>query len=460
MQTLRQWQSKCIERALDKYSAGDKHFFVVATPASGKTIMAAHVIKSLFMQDKIDYVLVLSPSINVSKSFSETISQIMGKPFDGKFGSIGQSLTYYSLGFLGEQFWTIFDNYRVLVICDEVHHCSASLISSFANMWGKQLRDTIQKKAAYTLSLSGTPWRSDQTPVALGEYCTNNIIKPDYIYGLKEAIHDNVCRQPKIIAIDSNEIIYSEGNKNKRYYKSIRALIENEEIPYQSLLENDEIINFMLQKSIDRLVDLRRDSPNAGGLIVASNVIHAQTIHHILVSKFRQSAEIVTYHSDNPEEVINTFKQSSTSWIVSVGMISEGTNIPRLQVCCYLSRIKTELYFRQVLGRILRVTPRQHPYSYLYILAEEKLIEFASRVDDDLPEYSVLIKASDQHKKTEESKINQPSNHSPLDNQACNDNVDNEEAISIPNRPVNDFEIDDKKTSFQGLYEEMLLLQE
>ena len=32
-------------------------------------------------------------------------------------------------------------------------------------------------------------------------------------------------------------------------------------------------------------------------------------------------------------------------------MISEGTDIPRLQLCCYLSRIRTELHYRQVLGR-------------------------------------------------------------------------------------------------------------
>ena len=35
-------------------------------------------------------------------------------------------------------------------------------------------------------------------------------------------------------------------------------------------------------------------------------------------------------------------------------MISEGTDIPRLRVCCHLSRIRTELRYRQVLGRILR----------------------------------------------------------------------------------------------------------
>ena len=43
------------------------------------------------------------------------------------------------------------------------------------------------------------------------------------------------------------------------------------------------------------------------------------------------------------------FTDSDAPWIVSVGMISEGTNVPRLRVCCHLTRVKTELYFRQVL---------------------------------------------------------------------------------------------------------------
>jgi superfamily II DNA or RNA helicase len=73
-------------------------------------------------------------------------------------------------------------------------------------------------------------------------------------------------------------------------------------------------------------------------------------------------------------------------------MISEGTDIPRLQVCCHLSRIRTELHFRQVLGRILR---RQAGESseiggWLYILAEPSLAEFARRIGEDLPEQNVV----------------------------------------------------------------------
>lgn len=73
-------------------------------------------------------------------------------------------------------------------------------------------------------------------------------------------------------------------------------------------------------------------------------------------------------------------------------MISEGTDIPRLQVCCHLSRIRTELHFRQVLGRILRRQAGEPPEvgGWLYVLAESSLTEFARRINDDLPEQNVV----------------------------------------------------------------------
>jgi hypothetical protein len=70
-------------------------------------------------------------------------------------------------------------------------------------------------------------------------------------------------------------------------------------------------------------------------------------------------------------------------------MISEGTNIPRLRVCCHLSRVKTELYFRQILGRILRAT-RQGEEGFLYMPAEPSLIKYAYQLAEDIPASNVV----------------------------------------------------------------------
>ncbi|MFA0703886.1 DEAD/DEAH box helicase, partial [Vibrio sp. 10N.222.48.A8] len=114
-------------------------------------------------------------------------------------------------------------------------------------------------------------------------------------------------------------------------------------------------MEYLLGLGCKKLAEIRSRSPTAGGLIVAASVQHAQTIKKVLSEKYAQSVSIVTYRHEEPLAEIERYRRSDTQWIVSVGMISEGTDIPRLQVCCHMSSVKTELYFRQVLGRILRV---------------------------------------------------------------------------------------------------------
>ncbi|MBF4227941.1 diguanylate cyclase, partial [Vibrio anguillarum] len=95
---------------------------------------------------------------------------------------------------------------------------------------------------------------------------------------------------------------------------------------------------------------------------------------------------------EDPLAEIERYRQSGAQWIVSVGMISEGTDIPRLQVCCHMSSVKTELYFRQVLGRILRVNSGINQQAWLYTFAEQNLIEFSERIEQDIPDSCMFAK--------------------------------------------------------------------
>lgn len=240
------------------------------------------------------------------------------------------------------------------------------------------------------MALTGTPWRSDNTPIVLSDYCTESgKVHTDYRYGLGEATSDGVCRMPRITAVDNSQIRVSEGTKSV-YYSSFNDLLSNSACRYQDLLENDSLIIDILSRATSKLNDLRKKSSNAGGLIVATSVSHAQKISHLLYSELNESSEIATYAEDNPLATIRQFRNSKSKWIISVGMISEGTNLPRLQVCCYLTRVKTELYFRQVLGRILRTTGNPNENGYLFMPAEPTLIEYAQRVSEDIPESNVL----------------------------------------------------------------------
>ena len=382
---LRAWQQECIDLAIKKFKSDQKHFLVLATPGAGKTHMSATLAKRLMNDNLIDLVLCFSPSTLVSFDFKDSLSTQLNAKFDGKIGATGQSLTYQYMQYLDDRFWELFINFRVLVIFDEIHHCSGSNTSN-ANSWGEQIISNIQDKAAYTIALTGTPWRSDNMPIALSNYCykTQKIIC-DYSYGLKEAINDNVCRIPQIIAIDNDQISVTK-NDEQESFSSFLDLLSQSILPFKEIIDNDEVIEQLLTRANKKLQNIRRVNTNDGGLIFASSVIHANQIFSILKNKLNKHATIVTYKEDMPSDLIRDYRTSNEEWIISVGMISEGTNIPRLQVCCHLTNIKTEMHYRQILGRILRVTSSPDQTAILYMLAEPKLVEYAYRVSQDIPD--------------------------------------------------------------------------
>ncbi|YCO02806.1 DEAD/DEAH box helicase [Vibrio sp. VNB-15] len=389
---LRTWQAECVAQVIDKFTSNKRsHFFCQATPGAGKTVMAAEVAKRLFQEDMIDLVLCFSPSLSVAEGMKKTFSWKLECSFNGGLGSLGGSYTYQSIRFLDENFWNTVSKYRVLVVFDEIHHCSFD-DEGRSNSWGLEIVSKIQSFARYTLALSGTPWRSDRLPIVMAEYSDpEGMLICDYQYGLQQAVENEVCRRPKIVLIDNEHLSVKAGSDNQ-HFVSILDCLKQSDVSYQSVIHNEDAMNYILNSGCQKLVQIRKQSPSAGGLVVASSIKHAKDIQKRLVEHFNQSACIVTYHHDNPLNEIESFRHSNVQWIVSVGMISEGTDIPRLQVCCHMSSVKTELYFRQVLGRILRVNDSPNQEAWLYTFAEESLIGFAERIEQDIPDSCMYIK--------------------------------------------------------------------
>lgn len=392
---LRQWQQECFQEARKHYSELNKHFLCLATPGAGKTVLASEIAAYLIDKDKIDFVICFSPSTEISNGMRKTFSKRLNCNFDGVIGSIGCSYTYQNMRFFNDDYWKLLRNNRVLVVFDEIDHCAGSS-NEDTNMWGEDIIKNIQDNASYTLALTGTPWRSDLLPITLATYSDpGNKIQCNYIYSLQQAVNDGVCRNPKIVLIDNEEISVTTQAQETKIFRSLKALLKAPLISYQDLITHDAVIQYILAKGCHKLSEIRRLNPDAGGLIVASSVDHAQKIMTLLTEKLLQTAVIVTYKEQNSSDKIKYFRCSNTQWIVSVGMVSEGTDIPRLQVCCHLSRVKTELYFRQVLGRILRVNNSMNQEAWLFTFAEEKLSIFANRIEQELPDACVLVRSNE-----------------------------------------------------------------
>src|SRR4029079_2725927 len=83
------------------------------------------------------------------------------------------------------------ERFKTLVILDEVHHAGDAL------SWGESVREAFEP-ARRRLSLTGTPFRSDITPIPFITCAPGADSVPrsvaDYTYGYGEALADHVVR--------------------------------------------------------------------------------------------------------------------------------------------------------------------------------------------------------------------------------------------------------------------------
>ncbi|WMS86701.1 DEAD/DEAH box helicase [Pleionea litopenaei] len=388
---LRNWQRDCVAKAHEHFKTNSNHFLCLATPGAGKTVMAAQLAKELYETKKIDLVLCFSPSISVARNMQSTFERLTNKRFDGKVGALGCSYTYQSMINLCRDFWDIFETYKVLVVFDEIHHCGGSSYED-ANRWGQEIIVNIKEQATYSLAMTGTPWRSDQSAIVLSQYQNNSQkIECHYTYGLREAINDKVCRKPTMVLIDNECILLTENDSTTKEYSSLQRLIVDSGIRYEDIIYSVETLRYILGRACSKLSEIRNVNPLAGGLIVASSVRHAELVCELIRNAFNQSAVMVSYQHKNSAQTISQFRNNNVQWIVSIGMVSEGTDIPRLQVCCHLSRIRTELYFRQVLGRILRTNQFDNQEAWLFTICDPDLEKYAKRIEEEVPEAPVIF---------------------------------------------------------------------
>jgi len=405
--SLRTWQKNCLSKAIEIYQTGQQNFMCVAAPGAGKTRFSASLAKSLLDVDHIDFVLCFAPSVSIQNSIQETFRIILNDRFDGRLGAKGLVITYQGIQYAYQELAHVIKNYRVLIISDEIHHC-ASGVSSTSNQWGQLLVSLISEGNPLTLTLSGTPWRSDSTKIALQSYSGEpQELDTDFVYGLGDAVRDKVCRRPNLILLDNSSIDVQE-NAETHKFSSIRQAIEAEKLKYSELLTHQDSLSQLMTYAHEELIRIREKHPQAAGLVVASSIDQARRISQFIITNFNESSIVVSYDQIDAHDKIRDFQNSETDWIVSIGMVSEGTDIPRLQICAYLSNVRTELYFRQVLGRILRINKEQDEPCSMIAFAEPKLIEYSERINQDLPEDSMKIKVIEEQtlvKKTDSNTL-------------------------------------------------------
>ena len=80
--------------------------------------------------------------------------------------------------------------------------------------WGRSTLAAFER-ARFRLLLSGTPFRSDNTPIPWVTYDDDGISRADYAYGYTDALIDGVCRPVTFHTYDGDMEWMSDGRRRR-----------------------------------------------------------------------------------------------------------------------------------------------------------------------------------------------------------------------------------------------------
>ena len=413
---LRDWQSTAIRKAMYWFAEekSDRRFLLNVAPGAGKTICACVIAKELLDRKEIERVVVIAPRTEVVRQWAQEFKRVTGKymlKISGAGAAIADSgvdvcATWQAIESLEDAFQILCRNHETLVICDEYHH--AAIEASWGIGANKSFED-----AKYRLLLSGTPIRTDRAKTVAHDDEGTIAISEGGTYSLTygEAVNLKYCRPATfhrhagtfdVVLPDKEKITVSsknEGNFPSKIFDRIEGLKEALNFyklacttKYEEDGKTPDINSYqatMLKAGIEKLNEAREILPTAGGLVIARNIKTADYMKKLL-EMMDEKPIIVHSETPNPEENIAQFKNTVKRWIVSVGMISEGVDIPRLRVLVYLPSSKTELTFRQSMGRVVR-TFGHDDISHAYVVMPSILTfeDYAFRVEEEMRAFGV-----------------------------------------------------------------------
>ena len=455
----RDWQQDALQQTMARYQSGNATMLVEACPAAGKSRFAIAAAKHLMDIGRINFVVILAPTTILRdqwselclehgvdivgdtttlllKSYREHREGVKGAPCvelnngicitpqlaSGK--DVAQDLDFI----LKELDATGAKRLRGLVIVDEVHHNAAT------KSWGDVVNDSLSGAELF-LGLTGTPYRSDDNKIVLMDYqhthteklnldySVDHLLgKPDYRYTYAQALADGIVlpmvfsRQYGVVEVDITEgdevtsevLDFAGEDGNGNYFHPKTGLIDQQKINarLRAFLdtEKSDFPELMLEDAAQQLSALRAGGDyKAGGLVVCVDIDAAKKANDFLNSKGYRSMLLTSKDTSEDDlaqasKVAQRFSDSyEYEWLVSVKMVNEGVDIPRLRMLTYLTNVKTLMFFTQTVARAIRLPKEvadapletrlqyasEHP-AFVVIPADPDIQAFAASVEDDV----------------------------------------------------------------------------
>ena len=376
--SLRGWQRV----ALAQFEASaSPNFLTVATPGAGKTTFALTAARRALVARAIRRVVIVVPTQHLKFQWAHAAERLdihLDPEWNLGYGGLppdvhGVVVTYQQVAVEPASLRPMVR--QALVVLDEIHHAGDS------RAWGDAIRQAFDP-AWRRLSLSGTPFRSDQRTIPFINY-VGELAQPDFEYGYGDALKDGRVVRPVYFPRINGRMEWTapDGMEHEATFDDRLSRELASQRLRTALDAAGEWMPSVLGQAHAQLMHLRARDPRAAGLAIAIDQEHAKAIAALMQERLGVSPTIATSDDPAASDKISRFADGIAPWIVAVRMVSEGVDIPRLRVGVYATNTVTELFFRQAVGRLVRWNARLgRQGAYMFIPDDVRLRKFGAAI--------------------------------------------------------------------------------
>jgi superfamily II DNA or RNA helicase len=378
----RPWQAAFLDQHA---GAADPDFLLVATPGSGKTLAACHAVRAA----GCDQVVVVCPTTALRAQWADAADRV-GLHLDPRWRNAdgawradvdGVVVTYQQVASAPDLFAHHLGR-STFVVLDEIHHAGELAT------WGTALRRAFEG-ARRRLALSGTPFRSDARAIPFVRYDEDRRCSPDFSYGYGQAVADAVCRPLAFRLLDATLRWRVDQQETIAAFADELGPQDDARRLRTAIDPTTPLLAQMLRDADALLVKARAVIPDAAGLLLCDDRAHARASAALLRTIAGEKPVVVVSDEPGAHARIERFARGGADaprWLVAVNMVSEGVDVPRLTVAAYATVKRTDLFFRQAVGRVVRRRPQDPDdlVATVFLPADPALTGCAERVEVEL----------------------------------------------------------------------------
>lgn len=373
----RKWQTEFLREWDDREPHAP--FMLIAIPGGGKTMAALEACRRWMAAGSDRRVIFVVPTDNLREQWKDEAANfgisLQTKEFGTNFkhGFQGAVVTYYLVANQPLVFRKLCSVAPTMVVLDEIHHCGDE--AHFGNGI-----TTAFELAKERLLMSGTPWKSDGRSIPFVKYDGNGYAVGNFSYDYPRALNEDVVRY---LVFDHAK--GSIRNDCTGETESISQEISDNDAAQRlkKLLDpNGDYVKEQIISAHRKLVEVRKSIPDAAALAACIDQFHAVKVAALIREVTGCEPSVIVSDTDIENDSVKEFRKSRKEWLVAVRKVSEGTDIKRLQVLCYLTNTTSELFFRQLVGRVSRVRGLEDFEAYVYLPADPRLIRCAQNIEN------------------------------------------------------------------------------